>query len=68
MKNLAELRSMTIDELKAEVLGARKQQFNLRLKKANGSLEKTHPVTLLRKQVARIKTIMTEKVGTGHGK
>ena len=68
MKNTAELRELNLDELNVELWDARKSQFNLRLKKANGALEKTHPITQLRKYVARVKTIMTEKVGNGHGK
>ena len=45
----------------------RKEQFNLRMKKANGTLDKTHLITQVRKAIAQIKTIMTEKVGKSHG-
>lgn len=63
MKTLNELRSMTLDELQTELLAHRKEQFNLRLKKASGSLDKTHLITMVRRSVARIKTILTEKAG-----
>lgn len=62
MKTTEELRNLSSDELKAELLSLRKEQFTLRMKKANGSLDKTHVVTQVRKAVARVKTIMTEKV------
>ncbi|MFA5960904.1 MAG: 50S ribosomal protein L29 [Tatlockia sp.] len=68
MKDIKELRNLTPDELKTELLSLRKDQFNLRLKKASDSLEKTHLITKVRKNIARIKTIMTEKVGKSHDK
>ncbi len=64
MKDINELKQMTIDELQTELLDMRKDQFALRMKKANGALDKTHLVTMVRKTIARIKTIMTEKAGT----
>ena len=68
MKDIKELRNLTVDELQTELLSIRKEQFNLRLRKASGSLDKTHLITLARKAVARIKTIMSEKAGESHGK
>lgn len=66
MKNNIELRKLTDDELKEELLSLRKAQFQLRMKKANGSLDKKHHVKTTRRAVARVKTIMTEKVGMSH--
>ncbi|WP_133128782.1 50S ribosomal protein L29 [Legionella nagasakiensis] len=63
MKDNSELRNMTVDELQNELLSLRKEQFNMRLKKANGTLDKTHLVRQVRRSIARIKTIMTEKAG-----
>ncbi len=63
MKNINELREMSVEELQSELLVLRKEQFNLRMKKANGTLDKTHLVTRLRKTIARLKTIMTQKAG-----
>lgn len=61
MKSLEDLRKMTNEELEAEVMLLRKEQFTLRLKKANGELDKTHNVKNVRRSIARIKTIMVEK-------
>ena len=66
MKQTNDLKNMTIDELQTELLILRKNQFTLRMKKANGSLDKTHLITLVRKSIARVKTLMTEKAGTTH--
>ncbi|MCE3044554.1 MULTISPECIES: 50S ribosomal protein L29 [Legionella] len=66
MKTLNELRNLSIKELSEELLQLRKEQFNLRMKRASGSLEKTHLVSLVRKTIARVKTVMTEKVGKSH--
>ncbi|WP_133131111.1 50S ribosomal protein L29 [Legionella yabuuchiae] len=63
MKDNSELRQLNMEELKQELLDLRKEQFNLRLKKASGSLDKTHLITAARKSIARVKTIMTEKAG-----
>ena len=68
MKKSNELREMSVDDLKLEVLDLRKAQFNMRLKKSNGNLEKSHLISQVRKSIARVKTIMTEKVGGNDGK
>jgi large subunit ribosomal protein L29 len=64
MKGLDELRKLSLDELQAEVMILRKDQFNLRLKRANSSLDKTHHIKQLRRNIARVKTIMSQKVGS----
>jgi large subunit ribosomal protein L29 len=61
MKNIEDLRQMTKQELEAEILELRKQQFKLRLQKANSELGKTHVIKLVRRTIARIKTILSEK-------
>jgi large subunit ribosomal protein L29 len=63
MKKIDELRNLTVDELQTELLSLRKEQFNLRMKKASGSLDKTHLITMVRKSVAKVKTMLTEKAG-----
>ncbi|KTC65214.1 50S ribosomal protein L29 (plasmid) [Legionella adelaidensis] len=63
MKDMNELKKMSVSELQDELMSLRKDQFNLRMQKANGSLEKTHLITQARKAVARVKTLMTEKAG-----
>ncbi len=62
------LKAMGLDELKAELLSLRKKQFLFRLKRKNeGALEKPHQITEARKQIARIKTLMTQRAGEAHG-
>ncbi|WP_131783531.1 50S ribosomal protein L29 [Legionella gresilensis] len=63
MKDNSELRKLSQEQLNEELLDLRKLQFKLRMKKANGLLEKTHPIKEARRAIARVKTIMTEKVG-----
>lgn len=63
MKNIQELRELSVPQLQEELLALRKEQFNLRMKKANGTLEKTHLINIVRKTIARIKQLMTEKAG-----
>jgi len=63
MKKTEELRNLSVEELQNELLSLRKEQLNLRMKKASGSLDKTHLITLVRKSVARVKTMLTEKAG-----
>ena len=63
MKEIEKLRNLSADELQAELLTLRKEQFSLRMKKASGSLDKKHLITMVRKSVARVKTMLTEKAG-----
>ena len=66
MKNMNELRKLTLDELQTELLSLRKEQFTLRMKKASGVLDKTHFVKVARRAIAKVKTIVTEKAGKSH--
>jgi large subunit ribosomal protein L29 len=56
-----ELRQKTPDELKDQLLGLRKEAFNLRFQKATGQLENTSRVHEVRRDIARIKTILNAK-------
>ena len=58
-----ELRQKTVEDLSAELDGLQLQQFKLRMAKATGQLAKTHQVGQVRKDIARIKTVLTEKQG-----
>ncbi len=60
-----EVRDLTTDELKDKLLQLRKEQFNLRFQKASGQLEKTTRVREVRKDIARIKTVLGERAGAG---
>jgi large subunit ribosomal protein L29 len=53
-----ELRHKTPDELKDQLLQLKKEQFNLRFQKATGQLENTARVREVRRDIARIKTIL----------
>ncbi|WP_375203170.1 50S ribosomal protein L29 [Hyphococcus sp.] len=59
--NASEARDMTADELKDRLLQLKREQFNLRFQKASGQLEKTARIGEVRKDIARIKTILGEK-------
>jgi large subunit ribosomal protein L29 len=56
-----DLRHKSEDELKGELIGLRKEAFNLRFQRATGQLENTARVGQVRRDIARIKTILTEK-------
>ena len=56
-----ELRGKTPDQLQEELLSLKKEQFNLRFQKATGQIEKTHRVDQVRKDIARIKTVLRTK-------
>ncbi len=57
----ADLRAKSADELKDSLLGLRKEQFNLRFQKASGQLENTARVRQVRRDIARVKTILLQK-------
>lgn len=57
----AEIRSKSSDELKEELLKLRKEAFNLRFQQASGQLENTARVRQVRREIARIKTVIGEK-------
>jgi large subunit ribosomal protein L29 len=54
-----ELRGQTKDQLNDQLLDLRKEQFNLRFQRASGQLENTARVRQVRRDIARIKTVMT---------
>jgi large subunit ribosomal protein L29 len=56
-----DLRHKSEDQLKDELIGLRKEAFNLRFQRATGQLENTARVGQVRRGIARIKTILTEK-------
>lgn len=56
-----DLRAKSIDELKNEMLASLKELFNLRMQKGAGQTQKPHLVKRAKQNIARIKTILTEK-------
>ncbi len=60
-----ELLGKSPDELQDELLKLKKEQFNLRFQRASGQLENTARVGQVRKDIARIKTVMQQSRSTG---
>ena len=56
-----EVRGLTPDQLAESLVNLKKEQFNLRFQKATGQIEKTHRVDQVRKDIARIKTVLRSK-------
>jgi large subunit ribosomal protein L29 len=61
---VADMRDRTPDQLRDELTKLRKEQFNLRFQKATGQLEKTSRVRQVRRLIARIETVLSEKAIT----
>ncbi len=57
----SDLRTKTDDELNAELGTLRKEQFNLRFQRASGQLENTARVGQVRRDIARISTLLAER-------
>ncbi|MCW2310194.1 50S ribosomal protein L29 [Rhodobium gokarnense] len=57
----SDVRAMTVDQLTDELGKLKKEQFNLRFQRATGQLENTARVRQIRRDLARIETIMREK-------
>lgn len=60
--NVRELRESNDEELREELIRLTKEQFNLRMQKANGQLGQTHLIREARREIARVKTVLVEKV------
>jgi large subunit ribosomal protein L29 len=58
---IADVRSMTPDQLADSLLSLKKEQFNLRFQAATGQVDKTHRVEEIRRDIARIKTVLRTK-------
>ncbi len=56
-----DLRLKSDDELQAELVALKKEQFNLRFQKASGQLENTTRFRIIRRDIARIRTIQAER-------
>ncbi|MCA3708521.1 MAG: 50S ribosomal protein L29 [Phenylobacterium sp.] len=59
-----DLRAMTPDQLAESLLNLKKEQFNLRFQAATGQVEKTHRAGEIRKDIARIKTVLRSRQAT----
>ncbi|MBU6371438.1 MAG: 50S ribosomal protein L29 [Alphaproteobacteria bacterium] len=58
---IADLRGMDASKLKEELLRLKKEQFNLRFQQATGQLEKASRMRDVRRQIARVLTVLNQK-------
>jgi large subunit ribosomal protein L29 len=61
MVKTKDLRAMSIDELESKLTENKKEQFNLRVQKATGQLQNTAQVRKVRREIAKINTLITER-------
>ena len=59
-----EIRNMSKEELNKKLVDIKKELFDLRMKQSTGNLDKPHRINALRKDVARIKTVLNELDGS----
>jgi large subunit ribosomal protein L29 len=64
----SDVKQLTADQLKDEVVKLRKEQFNLRFQKATGQVENTARIRQVRRDIARIKTEQRARAGAATGK
>ena len=67
-QRLSDLKALSPDQLGDELLNLKKEQFNLRFQRATGQLENTGRVRVVRRDIARIKTIAAQKRGAEKSK
>jgi large subunit ribosomal protein L29 len=60
MTKTAELRAKTKDELQQNLMDLRKEQFNFRFQKSTGKIENTARIRIVRRDIAKIKTLLNE--------
>ena len=58
---MKELRQKSAADLQAHLLDLQKEQFSLRMQKATGQLAKTHDIRRVRREIARVNTLLTDK-------
>ena len=59
--SIEDIRASSADQLGDQLTKLKKEQFNLRFQRVNGQLEKTNRVRVVRKQIARVMTVMNEQ-------
>ncbi|SPF77761.1 50S ribosomal protein L29 [Pseudoprimorskyibacter insulae] len=65
--NANELRDKTPDELRDELVNLKKEAFNLRFQQATGQLENTARIKVVRRNVARVQTVLNQKAAAAAG-
>ncbi len=63
MATINELREKSADELQAHLVELHKEQFSLRMQKATGQLDKTHDARRVRREIARVNTLLGQLAG-----
>ena len=61
MVKTKDLRAMSVDELEAKLLEAKKEQFNLRIQQSTGQLQNTAVIRKVRRENKKINTLLTER-------
>lgn len=61
----SEIRKMSVSDINKKIAENKTELFELRMKQATGTLDKPHRINVLRKDVARLKTVLTEKLNDG---
>ncbi len=61
MAKATDFRSKSPDQLKEDLLQLKKEQFNLRFQQATGQLEKTARIKVVRRDIARVQTLLREQ-------
>ena len=60
---LKQMRQKSAEELKAHLAELHKEQFSLRMQKATGQLDKTHDARRVRREIARVNTLLGQHAG-----
>lgn len=60
----SELRDKSVDELNKELMELLREQFNLRMQKGTGQLSRPHQMKEVRRNIARVKTVLRNKAGS----
>ncbi|WP_177385707.1 50S ribosomal protein L29 [Turicimonas muris] len=61
MVKTKDLRAMSLDELEAKLIEAKKEQFNLRIQQSTGQLQNTAVIRNVRREIAKINTLIAER-------
>jgi large subunit ribosomal protein L29 len=63
----SDIRKMSVEDINSKIIEIKNELFELRMKQATGSLDKPHMINAKRKDVARLKTVLTEKLSENDG-
>lgn len=61
-QRLSDIKAMSPDQLQDELVNLKKEQFNLRFQRATGQLENTSRVRVVRRDIARVRTLQRQKL------